>query len=187
MKNEEKWMESKFVHARDGSWKVPQLANGCRHLAAEAALSAYVQAIRRYATGDLVDLGCGRAPLYGVYKEHVRSVFCVDWQTTTGDNEHVDQFANLNEFVDLGVGRFNTAIATDVLEHLNQPTMLFETVAHCLRPGGKLILGVPFIYWIHDAPFDYFRYTKFALDRLVRRFEGLRSVLPLGYLLVAVR
>ena len=30
---------------------------------------------------------------------------------------------------------------------------------------GKLILSVPFLYWLHEQPHDYYRYTEFALRR----------------------
>ena len=28
-----------------------------------------------------------------------------------------------------------------------------------------MLLNVPFFYWIHEAPHDYYRYTEFALRR----------------------
>ena len=37
-----------------------------------------------------------------------------------------------------------------------------------MRPGGKLIFGVPFFYWIHEGSHDYHRYTEFALGRMCR-------------------
>ena len=32
-----------------------------------------------------------------------------------------------------------------------------------MRPGGYILLNVPFFYGIHESPYDYFRYTEFAL------------------------
>ena len=43
------------------------------------------------------------------------------------------------------------------------------------RAGGKLVLGVPFLYWLHEVPHDYYRYTEFALRRFCQR-SGLRVV-----------
>jgi hypothetical protein len=34
-----------------------------------------------------------------------------------------------------------------------------------LEPGGKLLLNVPFYYYLHEEPYDYYRYTKYALRR----------------------
>ena len=47
--------------------------------------------------------------------------------------------------------------------------------ARLLKPDGKLILGVPFLYWLHEEPHDYYRYTEFALDRFCQ-LSGLRLV-----------
>ena len=44
-------------------------------------------------------------------------------------------------------------------------------LARVLRPGGKLLLCVPFFYWIHEEPHDYYRYTEFALARFCELSE----------------
>jgi hypothetical protein len=46
-------------------------------------------------------------------------------------------------------------------------------MARILRSGGTLIIGVPFFYWIHEAPHDYHRFTEFALKRMLA-LSGLR-------------
>ena len=40
-----------------------------------------------------------------------------------------------------------------------------------LKPGGKLILSTPFILPIHDAPRDYFRFTRHGLAMLLANFR----------------
>jgi hypothetical protein len=39
-------------------------------------------------------------------------------------------------------------------------------IARVLAPGGTLIMNVPFMYWLHEEPYDFHRYTSFALRRL---------------------
>ena len=48
-----------------------------------------------------------------------------------------------------------------------------KEVYRILRPNGCLIMNVPFFYCLHEEPFDYFRYTKFALADLANN-SGLR-------------
>jgi hypothetical protein len=43
---------------------------------------------------------------------------------------------------------------------------LFREMARILAPGGKLVMNTPFLYWLHETPHDYHRYTEFALRRL---------------------
>jgi hypothetical protein len=54
-------------------------------------------------------------------------------------------------------------------------------MARTLAPGGTLIMNVPFYYWLHEQPHDFYRFTEFALRRFVDR-SGLRllSLEPIG-------
>jgi hypothetical protein len=36
-------------------------------------------------------------------------------------------------------------------------------MSRILKPKGKIIVGVPFFYWIHEEPYDYYRYTEYKL------------------------
>lgn len=138
--------------------------------------AAYQRAINTYAKGRLVDLGCGKVPLYGMYRGRVTEVVCVDWPGSLHGAEHVDLFADLNLPLNLASASFDTVIATDLIEHLYDPFTFFESASRILTSGGALIIGVPFLYWVHEAPHDYFRYTRFALERLVTD-AGLSVVL----------
>jgi hypothetical protein len=46
-------------------------------------------------------------------------------------------------------------------------------MARVLSPEGKLIMNLPFYYWLHEQPYDYYRYTQFALKRFIER-SGMR-------------
>ncbi len=61
----------------------------------------------------------------------------------------------------------------EVLEHLPDPEAAISEIARVLRPGGKFLLSVPFLYPIHDAPYDFHRFTRYALLRSLRR-HGFR-------------
>ena len=56
----------------------------------------------------------------------------------------------------------------EVLEHLELPDASIAEIARVLRPGGQLLLSVPFLYPIHDAPHDFHRFTRYALERLLQ-------------------
>jgi SAM-dependent methyltransferase len=178
MKNESSWQPSKFQHsggtitagpaASDASWLVTQLV-----------AKAYERHLPVHARGRLVDLGCGAAPLYGGYRSLVSEVTCVDWADSTGGSQHLDVEHDLNQPLPLESERYDTAILSDVLEHIRKPEALLAEVARVLAPGGKLLLNVPFFYWLHEQPHDYFRYTEHALRSFVEQ-SGLGLVLLEG-------
>lgn len=68
---------------------------------------------------------------------------------------------------------FDVVLCTEVLEHLPEPQRAVDEMFRVLRPGGTLLLTTRFLFPIHDAPHDYFRFTKYGLRYLLRRFTIL--------------
>jgi len=168
MKNADRWRPSKFELVGDrlrASRDVREVSPGSR-LNTDLLAEEFAAAIPLYARGRLLDLGCGKVPLYGAYRAHVADVTCVDWAGSLHGNEHVDRFADLNDRIDENDAAFDTVILSDVLEHIYEPRRLTAEVARVLRPDGHLLLSVPFFYWVHESPHDYHRYTEFALRRM---------------------
>jgi SAM-dependent methyltransferase len=69
---------------------------------------------------------------------------------------------------------FEIVLCTEVLEHLPEPQAAVDEMFRVLEPGGLLLLTTRFLFPIHDAPHDYFRFTKYGLRHLLRRFEILQ-------------
>jgi SAM-dependent methyltransferase len=67
----------------------------------------------------------------------------------------------------LATDSVDCAIATEVLEHCPTPLSVLDEVHRVLRPGGVFFFTVPFLWPLHDVPNDEFRFTPFALRRLL--------------------
>jgi SAM-dependent methyltransferase len=161
----EEWQPTKFEPHR-GGWRgsrdVHQVGPGSR-LMADRIGAAYTRALRQHARGALLDVGCGHVPLYGCYRDLVSEVTCLDWPNTEHPSPHVDVYADLGRPLPLPADRYDSIVATDVLEHLPYPEVLWSEIHRLLRPGGKVIVGVPFMYWLHERPHDHLRYTEHRL------------------------
>lgn len=59
----------------------------------------------------------------------------------------------------------DAVVCLEVLEHLRRPRAALEEMARVLKPGGTLLLSMPFLYPVHDAPFDFQRLTVHGLRR----------------------
>ena len=68
-------------------------------------------------------------------------------------------------------GAFEFVLCTEVLEHVNNPSVAVSELHRVLAKGGTLVLTTRFIYPIHDAPQDNFRFTKYGLRRLFQDWD----------------
>jgi len=167
MQNVESWVPTKFRKTADGwapSLDTKELAVSSR-LVSGRALAAYLASIKAHARGHLADLGCGNAPLYGYYKDFVDQVTCVDWPGTLHKTNHIDIFGDLNSVLQIDDGSFDTILSTSVLEHIWRHDVFWGEMARLLKPGGRLLLGTPFLYHLHEEPYDFFRWTSHGLRR----------------------
>lgn len=182
MKNAALWRPSKFV-LRGKCWRsaraAAEVGAGSR-LITDLVARHYGEHLPQHAHGRLLDLGCGKVPLYGAYRALASEVVCVDW-AAGAPVDHIDRQCDLSQPLPFADAQFDTIILSDVLEHIPEPAQLWKEMARLLSPGGKIVMNVPFFYWVHAHPHDYYRYTNFALERFVQH-SGLELVLlrPLG-------
>jgi 2-polyprenyl-3-methyl-5-hydroxy-6-metoxy-1,4-benzoquinol methylase len=183
MRNRDRWQPSKYVY-----WKGKLIAsrdkkevNSGSRLMVDLVAEFYNNNLRQHAKGKLLDLGCGKVSLFFAYKDYVIDNICVDWGNTLHKSEYLDCECDLTEDLPFKDGEFDTIVLSDVLEHIPQPEHLWKEMSRMLSINGKLIMNVPFYYWIHEHPHDYYRYTKFALQRFIEG-AGFRmiQIAPIG-------
>ena len=75
--------------------------------------------------------------------------------------------------MDFKDNNFNLVLMLEVLEHVDNPFNAPDEIFRVLKPGGTLLLSTPFILGIHDAPFDYWRFTKYGLKEMFSQFENI--------------
>jgi len=112
-----------------------------------------------------LDIGSGGSP-YGSYFPNRISV---DIAPVPG----VDIIANAEDLNMFTEGEFGCVLATEVLEHIKNPEKAISEFYRVLKKNGKLVLTTRFIFPIHDAPNDYWRFTRYGLEHLLRRFERI--------------
>ncbi|WP_290885175.1 class I SAM-dependent methyltransferase [Arenimonas sp.] len=72
-------------------------------------------------------------------------------------------------------GTFDAVVCLEVLEHVPDPARVLHEVGRVLKPGARAWLSMPFLYPLHDAPFDFQRYTEHGIRRDARA-AGLEVV-----------
>lgn len=115
------------------------------------------------AQGRVLDIGCAdRAIRFTLVKAD--SYMGLDYPTTASDlyGTKPDVYGDARQ-LPLVDGAFDTVLFLDVLEHVAEPEAALHEALRVLRPGGCLLITVPFAYPLHDQPHDYQRFTEHGL------------------------
>ena len=136
------------------------------------------------AQGKVVDLGCGCKPYRDIFTEA---------ESYVGIDLPVQQSANklkktVDVYGDLAALPFrdavcDTILCTQVLEHVPNPASVLREAARIMRPGGTIIISVPFMATEHEEPHDYFRYTHYGMRALLQAngFEVVETRKQFGF------
>jgi len=78
-------------------------------------------------------------------------------------------------------GGFSACLNVVTLEHVPEPQRVVAELFRVLAPGGRLLLIVPASWEIHQAPHDYYRYTRYGVEYLIRSAGGqVIRIEPMG-------
>ncbi len=117
--------------------------------------------------GTLLDLGCGEMPYkqYILSNSKVEKYIGLDIENPTyQQNGKPDMFWDGRK-IPLDDNTVDTVMATELFEHLPDIESVLKEINRVLKPGGLLFFTVPFLWPLHDAPHDEYRYTPFSLER----------------------
>ncbi len=91
----------------------------------------------------------------------------------------------------MGNEKYDVIICMNVLEHVYEYSLAITNMYRAIKPGGRLVVFVPYMYPLHDEPNDYWRFSEHALRKMIVPFNilsinysGLRQF-PVAYFIVA--
>lgn len=124
---------------------------------------------------DVLDVGCGCKPYRALVPAPRYTGLDVDTPFTRQVGA-ADVFYDGKKFP-LSDRAFAGVLCSQVLEHVFEPEAFLGEIHRVLRPGGVLVLAVPFMWDEHEQPHDFGRYSSFGLRALLERsgFEVLQQ------------
>jgi SAM-dependent methyltransferase len=156
----------------------------------EAAIEDAVAGLARAlpAGARVLDAGAGEAQYAGYF---ARQRYCaVD--LAVGDRAW--DYTRLHAIADLTAlpfraATFDAALLIVTIEHLREPGCALAELARTLAPGGRLLIAAPHEWETHQAPHDYFRYTRYGLCYLLEKtgFEIAELRVAGGYFRLLAR
>lgn len=131
-----------------------------------------LQCLRRYAgdiTGErMLDLGCGSQPYRHLFD--VPEYIGLDVEVSGHDHttSRIDLFYD-GRSIPFADGHFDAVLATEVFEHVSHLDELIGDINRVIRPGGALLVTLPFVWPEHERPYDYARYTSYGIVKLLTK------------------
>lgn len=144
-------------------------------------------------SGVVLDVGCAAKRILPFLPPRCRYLGLDTLQTGAAwYGAHPEVFADAAA-LPVADGTIDHVLALDVLEHLPDPEASLREMARVLRWGGSIVVQVPFLYPLHDLPWDFRRWTPLGLERFAascgletRQVEELTSPVECGALLLSL-
>jgi SAM-dependent methyltransferase len=117
--------------------------------------------------GRLLDFGCGHKPYQSVFNVSEYIGLDIEKSGHNHRKSNVDVFYD-GRHIPFPDDHFDTILASEVFEHVFNFNEIFPELLRVLKPGGRLLITVPFVWEEHEIPYDFARYTSFGLEHLMK-------------------
>lgn len=141
----------------------------------EKDLNADLRRVLGSLSGVVLDVGCGNNP-YRSWIQRTHRYIGLDIRSGEG----VDIVVRPGEIWPVEDASCDAVLCTQVLEHVENLDLEMAEIYRIMRPGGTLVLTVPFIYNVHGAPHDYRRLSTFGVKQLVGKGYDILELKPQG-------
>lgn len=127
--------------------------------------------------GNLLDVGCGEKPYKLIYDKICEKSIGIDVETCKHEQKWVDVFASADD-MPFDNGSFDSILCTNVLEHVANMEAVFREMGRVLKKDGYAVISVPFLYPVHESPYDYYRFTRHGLEYQLKKngFKIVRKI-----------
>ena len=78
--------------------------------------------------------------------------------------------------------KVNLVCIFEVLEHTKNPSLAIKNIYNLIDKDSVVLVSTPFIFNIHDAPNDFYRFTKYGLKEIFKDFSKVEIKEKNGWL-----
>jgi len=119
-----------------------------------------------------LDCGCGRQPFRKIIEQMGYTYTGID--VSQNAEKSVDIICSLDGSLPeklLAEAPFDLILCTEVLEHVADWDAAFRNFSALLGAEGRLIITAPYLYQLHEEPYDFWRPTLHAFDFFGGRWQ----------------
>ena len=160
-----KWLKRSREDFLDRHWEANDWANRCFSGTTYALWDETRKLIADHARGVVLDAGAGRGAWRRTILNTSTNYESID--TLQRGEQETTWIGDIEDMPQVQAEHYDTVFCQQVLEHVPRPGRVLNEFSRVLKPGGRLILGVPHLSRRHELPHDYYRYTQEGLSYLV--------------------
>lgn len=111
--------------------------------------------------GNILDLGCGEKPYSNLFK--TANYIGLDYENSTHEikNLTADIYYDGNK-IPFDNNYFDALLCTEVITHVKDFVNIIGEIHRVMKPGGKALITLPFIWFENEPPNDYYRFTSWG-------------------------
>lgn len=125
--------------------------------------------------GNVYDLGCGESPYKDFILNNANNYYGVDWGESVY-NSKPDIIADLNKKLPIESNVADCILSISVMEHLSEPQIMLNEAFRILKKDGVILMQVPWQWKVHEAPYDFFRYSPYGLKVMFEK-AGFKNII----------
>jgi SAM-dependent methyltransferase len=123
--------------------------------------------------GKMLDFGCGKKPYEHLF--NVKEYLGIDIEVRDIDlklssEKKIDIVFDGNK-IPCDDNTFDSVYTSEVFEHVFNLDQVLTEINRVLKPGGKMLITIPFAWPEHEQPYDYARYTSFGITHLLKQHK----------------
>ena len=115
----------------------------------------------------VLDYGAGNSP----YRKYVK---CDEYKTldiAQNKKKNINIIIKPNTKIPINKNYFDFILLIDVISHIYDFDSVLKECHRVLKKNGKILIFTPFIYRENETPNDYWRFTSFAIKKIISKYK----------------
>ena len=127
-----------------------------------------IESLANNISGKTLDVGCGAKQYENIFKK-TSDYVGIEIETELQKKRKVADYFYDGKKIPFNNDSFDSILSFQVFEHIFEPKEFLSEITRVLKPGGHILITVPFIWDEHEKPYDFGRYSSFGIKYLFEK------------------
>ena len=131
-------------------------------------LKKNIETLANNINGKTLDIGCGAKQYENMFKK-TSDYIGIEIETDLQKKRNIADHYYDGKKIPFKDESFDSILTFQVFEHIFEPKEFLSEITRVLKPGGHVLITVPFIWDEHEKPYDFGRYSSFGIKYLFEK------------------